>query len=143
MPHIMCSGYQVSVSQQLVNKCGLLKSMYEDCGGQLLLPSDDRVSFDLIQAIDSYAITGTWPDYVDLRLLANLAFFLDYSELMLAVKQRIKLYLQDKSVEYQYWWQTGKPLPDSDHQTLHSRNKEIFVKYYAPFDSDNIVMLAE
>lgn len=161
---ILYNGQQVTVSQAMVDKCALLSDMYQDCAGQLCLPADDKVSLALISAIDNYASQGIFPDNVDLRLLANLAIYLDYQELVPIVKQRIKAYLQDKPVEYQYWWQTGEIMPmyatatatnataatDAGNEVanrltgqkgLYERCREIFVKYYAPVDPNNIIVV--
>jgi len=127
----------IIVSQQMVEVCGVLKSMYEDCDGYLYLPDTKTISIDIIRAVDKFAESDVFPENIDLRLLANFAVYIDYPELIRVTRRRIEAYLQDKPIEYQYWWQSGTEI-NEDHTTLYNRNKNIFIKYYAPTNPENI-----
>jgi hypothetical protein len=131
---------EIEVSQQMIDNCGILKSMYEDCNGTLYLPDTKTVSEEVVRAVDNFACKGIFPEHIDLRLLANFAVYIDYPELLRITKRRIEGYLQDKPIEYQYWWQLGVEMKE-EPETRYNRNKEIFVKYYSPTNPNNIVLL--
>jgi hypothetical protein len=127
---------EIEVSQQMINNCGLLKSLYEDCGA-LFLPATKTVSSEIIRAVDDFAFRDIFPEHIDLRLIANFAVYIDYPDLLRLARRRLEAYLQDKPIEYQYWWQTGTEMVENRDKT-YQRNKDIFAKYYAPVNVDNI-----